>query len=1169
MVRQSVTLNDKYTEQSGRIYLNGMQALVRIPLMQRQIDMANDLNTAAFISGYRGSPLGALDIEFDRAKNFTDEFNINFQPAVNEDLGATAIWGTQQLNLGPGAKYDGIIGIWYGKGPGVDRSMDAIKHANAAGSSKHGGVLALAGDDHACKSSTFPHQSEQAFIHAMVPVLNPAGIQDALDLGLHGIAMSRYSGCWSALKIITDMADSSASVFTDPMGIEFKIPEDFDIPPDGLNIRWYDPPVKQEERLLTFRLPAVKAYAYANKLDKVIFNPEKKKRLGIVTTGKAYMDTRQALEELGITQKRAEEMGIALYKIALVWPLEDRGLKEFATGFDELLVIEEKRGVIEDQIKDILYHIPEKERPLICGKTDETGSLLLPEIYELSPAQIADIIVRRIEKFEKVDDFEEKLKVMIEHFGMKAKPGEVIRMPYYCSGCPHNTSTVVPEGSRALAGIGCHYMAMWMNRDTDMFTQMGGEGVPWVGQFPFTSEKHIFINLGDGTYFHSGLLAIRQSISAKVTATYKILYNDAVAMTGGQPVDGPLSVDRIARQVEAEGAQDIYVVSNDPEKYEKGYNFPPQTIIAHRDELDRIQKKLREIKGVSILIYDQTCAAELRRRRKRGLAEDPPKRAFINERICEGCGDCGEKSNCLSITPVETEFGRKRQIDQSSCNKDFSCVKGFCPSFVTIHGGTLRKPEQRNIADDDARMDPFTNLPTPSLPNLDESVAILVTGIGGTGIVTIGALLAMAAHLEDKGCSTMDQTGLAQKGGAVTSHIRLAKRPEDIHTVRIGSGCADVVLGCDLLVTADGDAVSKMHRGKTRVFLNTHQTPTGAFTHDTEWSVPTQRMSNQIKEICGEENLRTLDATGIATALMGNSIATNMFILGYAWQNGEIPISEDAIFKAIELNNVAIGMNQKSFLWGRKAAHDLEAVLKLAFPEEEIENLAEHHKRSKSLDETINRRAESLTMYQSILYGKRYKMFIDKTRKAEFKLPTPVEDLTRGVAEGLYKLMSYKDEYEVARLYTDGGFMKQINEKFEGDFKLHFHLAPPIFSKRDPDTGELKKKEFGSWIISSFKILSKLKFLRGTPLDIFGYTEERKMERQLIKDYKELILELLKNLNEDNHKYAVEIAMLPTKLRGFGHVKAKSFEQMKEKEAKLLNKFYGREEKLKEKTEAA
>ena len=1150
-MRDAVTLNDKYTEKSGRIYLNGLQALVRIPMMQHELDKQAGLKTATFISGYRGSPLGGLDQAIMQAKKFTAEHEIKFVPGVNEDLGATAVWGSQQLNLGPAARYDGIVGIWYGKGPGVDRSIDVLKHANAAGSSKHGGVLALAGDDHACKSSTFPHQSEHAFMHAMIPMLHPAGIEDALELGLHGIAMSRYSGAWTGLKIISDFADSSASVNTNPFAMQFIRPTDFAMPEDGLNIRWYDAPVAQEERLVTLKLPAAQAYARANGLDRLTLNPARK-RFAIVATGKGWMDTMQALEDLGITKARAEEMGLAVYKVALVWPLETSGIIKLAEEVEELFVVEEKRGLIEEQIKKALFNMPLPRRPRVTGKIDERGAPLLPETYELSPSQIADALIKRLTPIMDTSGFASRMDIIHKNFDLKGKPSPVVRMPWFCSGCPHNTSTKVPEGSRALAGIGCHYMTMWMDRSTMMFTQMGGEGVPWIGQAPFTDEKHIFTNLGDGTYFHSGLLAIRAAQAAKVNITYKILYNDAVAMTGGQPVDGQLTVPMVASQVRAEGIETIYVVTDEPWKY-KGVMLPSGVRITHRDDLDEVQRVLREIPGVTVMIYDQTCAAEKRRRRKRGLMIDPPKRVVINERVCEGCGDCGKKSNCLSIAPVETEFGRKRQIDQSSCNKDFSCVKGFCPSFVTVHGGGLKKPEAAKIGNEVEEY--FAAMPMPAIGDLSSPCAILVNGVGGTGIVTVGAILAMAAHLEDKGATTMDQTGLAQKGGAVTSHIRIAKTPDAINTVRIGIAGANVIIGADLLVTADGDCLSKIRQGETKIVLNTHKAQTGEFTRKPDWNIPSKSIISSIAELTGKDNLFVLDTSQIATALMGDSIATNMFMLGYAWQKGLIPLGHDAIMKAIELNGVSIGMNQQSFTWGRRAAWDIAKVEELAAPKKTADGSDRHRQISTTIEETIDRRMMSLTGYQDTKYAAKYKELVDAVRTAEIRVKGNPGKLTEAVARYYYKLMAYKDEYEVARLHTDGQFLSQLKNTFDGDYKLRFHLAPPLLAKRDAVTGELQKMEFGAWVLPVFGILAKLKGLRGTPLDIFGYTHERRMERQLIKDYRATIEGMLQGLTDRNYNVAVDIASIPEHIRGYGHVKEAHLKKAKEAEAALLLSF--------------
>jgi indolepyruvate ferredoxin oxidoreductase len=1145
MALAAVTLDDKYTVERGRIFLTGTQALVRLPMMQRARDLTAGLNTACFISGYRGSPLGGFDQALWSAKRFLEKSHITFQPGVNEDLGATAVWGSQQVGLFPGAKYDGVFAMWYGKGPGVDRSGDVFKHGNAAGTAPKGGVLLLAGDDHACKSSTLPHQSEYAFMDASIPVLNPSGVQDILDFGLYGWAMSRYSGCWIALKTIAETVDSSASVYVDPARVQLVMPGDFEMPAGGLNIRWPDAPLEQEFRLHKWKLYAALAFARANKLDKIVLDSPKP-RIGIVTTGKSYLDVRQAFDDLGIDEAHAAEIGIRLYKVGMSWPLEREGIRHFAEGLEEILVIEEKRAVIENQFKEQLYNWREDVRPRVVGKFDENREWIMPSTGELTPAQIARVIAQRIGRFYTSPRIEDRLKFLAaKERQLAAHEIKIERTPHFCSGCPHNTSTKVPEGSRAVAGIGCHYMAVWMDRATETFTQMGGEGVPWIGQAPFTETPHIFANLGDGTYFHSGILAIRAAIASGVNITYKILYNDAVAMTGGQPVDGQLSVQQIAHQLAAEGVSRIVVVSDEPEKY-GGIGFPTDVDIHHRDRLDEIQRNLREVSGVTILIYDQTCAAEKRRRRKRGKYPDPPKRVFINEAVCEGCGDCSTKSNCLSVTPVETEFGRKRAIDQSSCNKDYSCVNGFCPSFVTVHGGSLRKPKR-----DKGAVERFADLPNPALPAIGEPYGILVTGVGGTGVVTIGALLGMAAHLEGKGVAVLDMTGLAQKGGAVFSHVRIANRPEDIHAVRIASGDADLLIGCDIIVAASPDGLAKLRKGKSAAVVNAQETITGAFTRNPDFVFPASDLRSLIVEATGADSTDFIDATRIATALLGDSIATNLFMLGLAYQRGLVPVSGAAIDRAIELNSVAVAFNREAFLWGRLAAHRRAEVEAEAAPRQPIaaETL------STTLEEAISRRVGFLTRYQNTAYAARYEKLVRAVESAEHAKVKGSSALADAVARSLFKLMAYKDEYEVARLYTDDEFKKRLNAQFEGDFHLEFHLAPPLVAERDQRTGHLRKRAYGPWLMRAFAVLAKLKGLRGTPFDIFGYSEERRIERSLIGDYEALVAELIAGLTPANHAIAIALAKLPERIRGYGHIKEANLKTAKAEEARLLAQF--------------
>ncbi len=1146
----AVGLDDKYTLESGRIFLSGVQALVRLPFMQRQRDAAQGLNTAGFISGYRGSPLGAYDLSLWRAKRLLENNHIHFEPGVNEDLAATAVWGSQQTGIFEGAKYDGVFAIWYGKGPGVDRCGDVFKHGNAAGTSPHGGVLLLAGDDHAAMSSTFPHQSEHAFIAAMIPVLNPANVQEYLDYGLLGWAMSRYSGCWIGFKCISEAVEASASVEVDPRRVEIVIPEDFAMPPDGLHIRWPDERLAQEERLQRHKVYAALAFARANGLDRVVIDaPEP--RFGIVTTGKAYLDVRQALEDLGIDDRHAAEIGLKLYKVGMNWPLEGDGVRAFASGLEEILVVEEKRAIVENQLKEQLYNWSAAVRPRVVGKFDEEGAWLLPAEGELSPAKIARVIAQRIGKFYTSQRIQERLAFLEgKERALAGEAAKVVRSPYFCSGCPHNTSTKVPEGSVALAGIGCHFMAVWMDRDTLTFTHMGGEGVPWVGQAPFTEMKHVFANLGDGTYYHSGLLAIRAAISAGVNITYKILYNDAVAMTGGQPVGNQLTVPRITQQLYSEGVRHIAVVSDEPKKYPRGADFAPGVGFHHRDQLDKVQRQLRELPGVSVLVYDQTCAAEKRRRRKRGQYPDPPRRVFINELVCEGCGDCSVQSNCLSVEPLETEFGRKRWINQSSCNKDFSCLKGFCPSFVTIEGGALRKPAPVPGAED--ALPGLGELPLPQPPVIDGPYNILVTGIGGTGVITVGALLAMAAHLEGKGCSVLDMTGLAQKGGAVLSHLRIARRPEDINAVRIASGGADLVLGCDIIVAAGDDALRSMRSGTTAAVINSRLAPTADFTRDPDVDFAPEHLKRIIHHAAGEQRCDFVDATGLATALMGDAISTNLFLAGYAFQRGLIPLSLEAIERAIEINAVAADANKRAFAWGRLAAHDEARVAAAAKP---LMAVPETPALSQNLDQIVAKRVDFLSAYQNAAYAERYRRLVREVEAAERKKAKGLGGLAEAAARYYFKLLAYKDEYEVARLYVEGDFLSQIEARFEGDFKLSFHLAPPLIAPRDKDTGELKKIAFGPWILTAFKLLARLKGLRGTRLDPFGYSAERRRERSLIQEYEATMAELIAGLSPQNHALAVDIASIPEHKRGFGHVKARHLEDAKEREAEMLAAF--------------
>jgi indolepyruvate ferredoxin oxidoreductase len=1147
---ERATLDDKYTLDRGRAFMSGVQALVRLPMLQRARDLAAGLNTAGFVSGYRGSPLGGYDQALWAAKKHLAAHHVVFTPGVNEELGATAVWGTQQLDLYPDKKkYDGVFGIWYGKGPGVDRSIDVFKHANMAGTAQHGGVIALAADDHVAKSSTAPHQSDHVFKAAGFPTFFPSDVQGILDMGLHAFAMSRYAGVWTGMKTIQEVVESSSSVSVDPDRVAIVLPTDFEMPPGGLHIRWPDPPLEQEARLMDHKWYAALAYVRANKLNhNVIEGP--RDRFGIIASGKAYNDTRQALADLGLDDDTCRALGIRLHKVNVVWPLEATITREFARGLQEILVVEEKRQVIEYQLKEELYNWRPDVRPNVLGKFDEgdegggewsrsnpSDMWLLRAKADLTPAIIAKAIAKRLKKIglapagsEVAARMEQRIATVEAREQQLAAPqantGE--RAPWFCSGCPHNTSTRVPEGSRAVAGIGCHYMSVWMDRSTTTFSQMGGEGVSWVGQQPFTTDNHIFSNLGDGTYFHSGILAIRQSIAAGVNITYKVLYNDAVAMTGGQRVgerpEGH-SVLQIMNSLVSEGVRKLVIVTDEPEKYQ-GQALADGVTVHHRDELDTIQRQLREIEGTTVIIYDQTCATEKRRRRKRGTMAVPDKRVVINELVCEGCGDCGVQSNCLSVEPVETEFGRKRRINQNTCNLDYSCVKGFCPSFVTVEGGTLKKLAKQKKGD----LGALPPLPDPVLPVAEQAWGIVVGGVGGTGVITVGQLLGMAAHLEGKGIVTQDAGGLAQKGGATWSHIQIANRPEAIFTTKVDTAKADLVIACDSIVGASKYTMSVMQAGRTFVALNTHATPTAAFVHDADWQFPASQCESAIKSSVGAELVGAFDAEQTAVQLVGDSIYTNPLLLGYAWQRGRVPLSHASLMRAMELNGVQIDNNKAAFEWGRRCAHDLAAVQALYQAAQVIQFV-----KKPSLDETIAKRVAFLTGYQDSAYAAQYQAFVDKVRAAEAPLNAG-QKLSEAVARYLFKLMAYKDEYEVARLHTDPAFTQKIADMFDGDVKIVHHLAPPAIARRDAH-GHLVKQPFGPWMRTAFAWLAKMKGLRGSALDPFGRSAERRTERALIAEYRACIDELLQGLNAANVDAAAAIARIPEEIRGYGHVK--------------------------------
>ncbi len=1148
MAPNHVTLDDKYDLSKSRIFVTGFQAIVRLCLMQKERDRRAGVNTAGYVTGYRGSPLGTLDQQFIRAQRSLDKYDIKFQAGINEDIAATALWGTQQAELRGEGKFDGVFGLWYGKGPGVDRTGDVFRHANFAGTSKHGGVLALMGDDHTAESSTTAHQSEYHFIDVMIPILHPAGVQEIVDYGLYGWAMSRYCGTWVALKSMHETVESTAVIDGSVERVNIVTPTDFQMPEGGLNIRLRDTILGQEARLHDYKRDAMLAFVRANKLNRYITSGGRNPKIGIITVGKSYLDVRQALDELSLDEVKCNNLGIRLYKIGCPWPISRQDLKQFAEGLELIIVVEEKRSLLEVQVREELYGTA--NQPVCIGKRDEQGNWLFPVKGSLDPNDVAlcigERILQRVGPNEQIAAEVARLK---EAQRVLAETKDVaVRTPYFCSGCPHNTSTVVPEGMRAYAGIGCHYMAQWMDRSTLGYTQMGGEGANWIGEAPFSKRKHVFQNLGDGTYNHSGYMAIRGAIASGVNITYKILFNDAVAMTGGQANDGGLTVPQIARQVTAEGAKKVVVVTDEPWKYSKNEDWPKGLTIHHRDDLNEVQRSLAEVPGVTVLIYDQTCAAEKRRRRKRGTFPDPDKRVVINELVCEGCGDCGVKSNCVSVQPLETEWGRKRTIDQSSCNKDFSCVRGFCPSFVTVHGAQLKKGT--GVAAGQA----VTELPEPALPPINGTYDIIVTGVGGTGVVTIGGILGMAAHLEGKGVGVLDMAGLAQKGGAVYSHMRIAERPEDIHAIRIAAASAELVLGGDIVVAGNKKVLAAVKHGKTDMVINTAEFLPGDFTRNADFSLPTERLKRAILKDAGPEKTHFIDASRAASALFGNTVGANIFMVGFAYQIGAIPLAAASIEQAIELNGEAVAMNKAAFHWGRRAALDPKTVEALVKPAPEATSDA--RRLSQSLDETVERRVAFLTAYQSGRYARRYRGLVEKAKAAETEKAPGRSGFADAVARYLFKLMAYKDEYEVARLYSDGAFVKQVNGELGGEnLRFHVHLAPPLLARTDKATGEPKKMTFGPWIFALFGVLAKFKFLRGTFLDPFGYSVERKTERQLVRDYEAMLKEVFDKLTPENHALAVGLAAIPEKIRGFGHVKLRHLKAAKADEAALFEQF--------------
>ena len=1104
-------LDDCYRLTEGRVFLTGTQALVRVMLDQARRDQAAGLNTAGFVSGYRGSPLGGVDQEMWRARTVLEQARIDFLPAVNEDLGATAVLGAQQASLDPDCEVEGVFSMWYGKGPGVDRSGDALRHGNAYGSAPKGGVLVVAGDDHGCVSSSMPHQSDVAFMTWFMPTLNPANVAEYLEFGEYGLALSRFSGTWVGFKAISETVESGQSLELKP-DRAFTLPE-FTPPPGGLHVRSSDLPSPEIETRMGHKLDAVRAFVEANPIDRAIYGV-RDAQFGFVTTGKGHLDLMEALRLLGLDAAACRRLGIDIYKVGMVWPLGLRDALHFVEGKQEILVVEEKRGIIESQFKEYFYDWPGSKPERMVGKYDGHGNPLIPFTGELSPRLLLPIVAARLDRFFPEEGLPAKAAKLTETEPPKLQVDGATRTPYFCSGCPHNTSTKVPEGSRAASGIGCHVMASWMNRNTVGYAQMGGEGVPHVGGSRFTGHKHIFQNLGEGTWYHSGSLAIRQAVAAGTNITYKILFNDAVAMTGGQPVDGPVSVHGIAQTCRAEGVDRIAVVSDDIAQFSRG-DFPAGTTFHDRAELMPLQRELREVSGVSVLIYAQTCATEKRRRRKRGRMAAAPAHVVINPEVCEGCGDCSVESNCLSVEPLDTPLGRKRQINQSSCNQDYSCLNGFCPSFVTIEGGTRRKGQ-------DARLDGvLEDLPAPEPARLDEPFDLLVTGVGGTGVITVGAVITMAAHLEGKGSSVLDFTGFAQKFGTVLSYIRLAPRPEDIHQVRIDPAAADAVIGCDVVVSSAPKASAHYRKG-TQMVLNTAAMPTGDLVLRRDADLRVDDRVRTIADTIGQDALWGVDADRLADALMGDTVFANVILMGAAWQKGLVPVSEAALTRALRLNGVAVDANLRAFALGRALIVRPDQVTALLNPETRA---------PETFEEIVEDRAERLTRYQDAAYARRYRDTLER-----FAAGVDDEELRALAARSLHKLMAYKDEYEVARLHTETGFLDRLGDRFDGDLRVSYHMAPPILNWRKDARGRPAKRRFGPWMQGAMRWLAKGRRLRGTPLDPFGWTQERREMRDLIAWFEDGLRQIAASHTPDRSAETRAFLAAPLDMRGYGPV---------------------------------
>ena len=1153
-LRIDYALSDSIWAKSGSIFLSGTQALVRLLVMQCDLDAAQLLNTQGFVSGYRGSPLGMVDQAIWKAGKRLNDVGIQFVPAINEELAATQILGTQRVGSDPNRTVDGVYAMWYGKGPGVDRAGDAIKHGNAFGSSPLGGVLIVAGDDHGCVSSSMPHQSDQAFQSWHMPIVSPANVEELLQFGLYGWALSRHSGAWVGMTALSEVVESSCSVDLDRVLEQASSWQKLEQAAD-VHYRWPDLPSLQIETRLGKKLKSALAFAKINSIDREVI-VSAHASIGIVTCGKAHFDLMETFRRLGISAVALSQLGVRLYKVGLSFPLEPTRLHQFAAGLKEILVVEEKGAVVETQIKNLFYNWPSDHRPAVIGKFSDDGHPLISDMGELRPSRLISILAKWLTKhFAESAKLISQLDSVVEFTACYVAASDadtVKRLPYFCAGCPHNASTKVPEGSVAKAGIGCHFMANWMNRSTEGLVQMGGEGVDWVSHSKFTKTPHVFQNLGDGTYYHSGFLAIRQAIAAHTNITYKILYNDAVAMTGGQPIDGQISVVQMANQVASEGVASIVIVSDDIEKYSASrIKFPSGTQFYDRSKLDTVQRSLRETAGVSVLIYEQTCASEKRRRRKKGELSEPNKRLLINDAACEGCGDCTVKSNCVAVVPLETTMGRKRQIDQTACNKDFACQTGFCPSFVGVIGGRLRKKPGVQSSQRSSLRLALQALGSPVMRETDTPWDLLVTGVGGTGVVTVGAVVAMAAHLDHQFASVLDFMGFAQKGGAVLSFVRLAKHEGQLNQVRIDTQQADAILACDLVVAASQESVQTIRHARTRVAVNLHEIHVAESLSNPDADLKAPLLLEKLLLAAGSEQVMTFNAQALAQEFLGDTVCANILALGFAWQQGLVPVRLEAMSRAITLNNVAVENNLFAFDLGRLAAGAPQA-LKIRALNTESSTVSGGPVKVDSLDDIVKQNVNHLTGYQNEHWAQRYQRFVRKVERAEraFIGFDPLLPLSSVVAKSLAKLMSYKDEYEVARLYSDGRFQKQLADQFEGDFKLEFYLAPPVIGGNSG-----KKIAFGQWMMPAFKVLSWGKHLRGTLFDVFANTQERKMERGLIQSFETRIESLLPDLSTANYRIALEIAALPLSMRGYGHVKLGNVGQARLRESHLLNRF--------------